>query len=152
MVNQCPTKGCGARVRRGKLLAHLEESKDRHCKLLPEEKKNILWEVNEVVSFPLSRSKRSSFIKRSMTFTLLRNSSHGMFCFFKTFWNGVLFFLQPWSKVTSKRTGQVDVFKWTIPSTPTNNEVISSPPFQKLDISWRLVCTKRRDRSEYASN
>ncbi|XP_015773133.1 PREDICTED: TNF receptor-associated factor family protein DDB_G0277243-like [Acropora digitifera] len=104
VVNQCPTKGCGARVRRCNLLAHLEENKDRHYSLLLEEKKNILWEVNEV----------------------------------------------PWSKVISKRTGQVGVFKWTISSTPTNNQVICSPPFQKLDISWRLVCTKRGDRSEYA--
>ena len=53
MVNQCPTKGCGARVRRCNLLAHLEENKDRHYSLLLEEKKNILWEVNEVVSFSI---------------------------------------------------------------------------------------------------
>lgn len=34
-------------------MAHVEESKDCHYRLLLEEKKNILWEGNEVASFPM---------------------------------------------------------------------------------------------------
>ena len=49
-VEYCAIKGCGARVRKGGKAAHLEKDQSRHYSLLLQEKKDILWRVNEVVS------------------------------------------------------------------------------------------------------
>ncbi|XP_068747135.1 TNF receptor-associated factor 5-like [Montipora capricornis] len=52
------------------------------------------------------------------------------------------------SSVKTKRTGQVSVFKWSLVSSPLNNKTICSPVFHKWDRKWRLLCTKREERSE----
>ena len=49
-MEYCAIEGCGARVRKGRKAAHLEQNQSRHYSLLLQEKRDILWRVNEVVS------------------------------------------------------------------------------------------------------
>lgn len=52
--------------------------------------------------------------------------------------------------VKTTRTGQVSVFKWGLESSPLNNKTTCSPVFHKWGRRWRLLCTKRGERSEVA--